>query len=276
MATASATGIPGVKAVLAVSSGKGGVGKSTVAANLACALAQKGLRVGLIDADIYGPNLPTMMGVTDEAVIESLPERGEMLKPPIAHGVKVISMGMLVPEDQPMVWRGPMLHSTVQQFLYRVTWGELDVLLVDMPPGTGDIQLSLAQLVPLTGAILVTTPQEVSVQDVRKAYRMFEQVRVPVVGFVENMSFFVCDGCDKQHFLFGKDGGEKLSRKFGVPVLARLPLVPSVRQGGDEGRPAVVGDPHGVVAQGIRELAEKVMTRLNQPSLGMPEIQLQF
>jgi ATP-binding protein involved in chromosome partitioning len=276
MATASATGIPGVQAVLAVSSGKGGVGKSTVAANLACALAQKGLKVGLIDADIYGPNIPTMMGVTDEPVIAPVDGKGEMLIPPTAQGVKIISMAMLVPEEQPMIWRGPMLHSTVQQFLYKVDWGQLDALIVDMPPGTGDIQLSLAQLVPMTGAILVTTPQEVAVQDVRKAYRMFEQVRVPVLGFVENMSYFKCDGCEKQHFLFGKEGGDRLSRKFGAPVLARLPMVPSVRQGGDEGYPAVVSDPQGEVAQQIQALAAKVQARLQEGSAPSPEISLNF
>ena len=259
-------GIPGVQAGIAVSSGKGGVGKSTVAVNLATALALEGKRVGLIDADIYGPNIPTMMGVTDDAVVDLLEDadgkKVEMILPPLAHGVKVMSMGMLVPEDQPMVWRGPMLHSAIQQFLYRVRWGELDVLVVDMPPGTGDIQLSLAQLVPITAALLVTTPQEVAAQDVRKAFRMFEQANVTVIGFVENMSYFVCDGCDKKHALFGQDGGDRLARKFGVEVLTRLPLVPEAGRAGDEGRPIVKSQPDSELAKLFRELAKKVDQRV--------------
>src|SRR6185437_1625234 len=183
--------------------------------------------------------------------------------PPSAHGVKVMSMGFLVQGDQPLVWRGPMLHSVVNQFCHKVIWGDLDYLVVDMPPGTGDVQLSLAQLVPVTGAVLVSTPQEVSMQDVRKAYNMFEKVRVPVFGFVENMSYFKCDSCEKKHYLFGSEGGKMLSRKFGNDLLAELPLVPMVRQGGDEGRPVVVRDPGSEPAKAFRELARKVAQKVS-------------
>jgi ATP-binding protein involved in chromosome partitioning len=254
--------IPGVTHVIAVSSGKGGVGKSTVAVNLATSLALDGARVGLLDADVYGPNVPTMMGVTDQPKMFQDPERGELFVPPSAHGVKVMSMGMLIPGDQPAVWRGPMLHSVVNQFLHKVEWGQLDYLVVDMPPGTGDVQLSLAQLVPVTGAVLVSTPQEVSMQDVRKAYNMFEKVRVPVMGFVENMSYFVCDGCDKKHFLFGSEGGKILSKKYGVDLIAQLPMVPIVREGGDEGRPVVIGKPTSEIAQAFRSMARAVVEKV--------------
>ena len=252
------TSIAGVEHIIAVSSGKGGVGKSTVAVNLACALAAEGARVGLMDADVYGPNIPTMMGVTEQPVMQNHPERGEIFLPPTAHGIKVMSMGFLIQQDQPLVWRGPMLHSIVNQFCHKVDWGKLDYLIVDMPPGTGDVQLSLAQLVPVTGAVLVTTPQEVSMQDVRKAYHMFEKVRVPVLGIVENMSYFKCDGCDKQHFLFGKDGGKTLSQKFKIPLLSQLPFIPMVREGGDEGRPIVLASPDSEVSRSFRDLAKKV------------------
>jgi ATP-binding protein involved in chromosome partitioning len=199
-----------------------------------------------------------MLGVTEQPVIQNHPERGEVFIPPIAHGVRVMSMGFLIPADQPLVWRGPMLHSVVQQFCHKVQWGELDYLIVDMPPGTGDVQLSLAQIVPVTGAVLVTTPQEVSMQDVRKAWSMFDKVRVPILGFVENMSWFKCDGCDKKHFPFGQEGGKLLARKYNSEVLAQIPMVPAVREGGDEGRPIVVREPASEVAQGLRELSRRV------------------
>lgn len=255
--------IDGVAHIIAVSSGKGGVGKSTVAVNLATALAMEGARVGLMDADVYGPNVPTMMGVTEQPQLIQHPIRGETFVPPVAFGVKVMSMGFLIPGDQPAVWRGPMLHSVVTQFCHKVDWGTLDYLVVDMPPGTGDVQLSLAQLVPVSGAVLVTTPQEVSLQDVRRAYNMFEKVRVPVMGIVENMSFFKCDGCDKQHFLFGKDGAKALARKFNAELLAQLPLVPAIREGGDEGKPIVVRAPSSESALAFRELARKVAQKLS-------------
>jgi ATP-binding protein involved in chromosome partitioning len=250
--------IAGVAHIIAVSSGKGGVGKSTVAVNLATALALEGAKVGLMDADIYGPNVPTMMGVTENPQMVNDPVRGEMFLPPSAHGVKVMSMGFLVQGDQPLAWRGPMLHSVVNQFCHKVNWGELDYLIVDMPPGTGDVQLSLSQVVPVTGAVLVTTPQEVSLQDVRKAYHMFEKVRIPVMGIVENMSYFKCDSCDKKHNLFGSEGGKLLARKFNLELLAQLPILPSVREGGDEGRPIVLRDPQSEVALGMRALARKI------------------
>jgi ATP-binding protein involved in chromosome partitioning len=264
------TSIPGVTHIIAVSSGKGGVGKSTVAVNLATSLALDGARVGLLDADVYGPNVPTMMGVTDQPKMFQDPVRGEMFVPPSAHGVRVMSMGFLIPGDQPAVWRGPMLHSVVNQFLHKVEWGTLDYLVVDMPPGTGDVQLSLAQLVPVTGAVLVSTPQEVSMQDVRKAYNMFEKVRVPVMGFVENMSFFKCDGCDKKHYLFGSEGGKILAKKFGVDLLAQLPMVPIVREGGDEGRPVVVGNPSSDIAKSFRTLARAVVEKVVLTSAQSP------
>jgi ATP-binding protein involved in chromosome partitioning len=246
--------IEGVQHILAVSSGKGGVGKSTVAVNLAVSLAQQGARVGLLDADIYGPNLPRMMGVRKLPEIFQHPKRGELFSPPLAHGVYVMSMGFLLKHHQPVVWRGPMLHSVVQQFCHQVDWGSLDYLIVDMPPGTGDVQLSLAQLVPVTAAILVTTPQEVALEDVRKAYRMFEQVRIPVLGVVENMTFFRCDQCQKSHFLFGEGGGQALADSFEIPLLAQIPLVGSIREGGDEGKPACTESGEQV----FRNLAQKV------------------
>ena len=255
---AASSQIEGVAHIIAVSSGKGGVGKSTVAVNLATALALEGARVGLMDADVYGPNVPTMMGVTEQPKIFDHPTKGETFFPPSAHGVKVMSMGFLIQGDQPLVWRGPMLHSVVNQFCHKVDWGTLDYLVVDMPPGTGDVQLSLAQLVPVTGAVLVTTPQEVSMQDVRKAFHMFEKVRVPILGFVENMSYFKCDSCEKKHALFGSEGGKMLSRKYGVDLLAQLPMVPAVREGGDEGRPIVLRDPRSEVALAFRELARRI------------------
>jgi ATP-binding protein involved in chromosome partitioning len=255
--------IEGVSHIIAVSSGKGGVGKSTVAVNLATALAMEGARVGLMDADVYGPNVPTMMGVTDQPKIENDPQRGEVFLPPVAHQVKVMSMGFLVQGDQPIVWRGPMLHSVVSQFCHKVNWGKLDYLVVDMPPGTGDVQLSMAQLVPVTGAVLVSTPQEVSMQDVRKAFYMFEKVRIPVMGVVENMSYFKCDQCDKRHSLFGENGGKTLAKKFNTELLAQIPVVPQVREGGDEGRPIVVRDPQSEVAQAFRELARKVAQQVS-------------
>ena len=262
-ASNGAGAIPGVTHIIAVSSGKGGVGKSTVAVNLATSLALEGAKVGLLDADVYGPNIPTMMGVTEGPEIRKDPEKGELFLPPTAHGVKVMSMGFLMPADQPAIWRGPMLHSVVSQFCHKVDWGTLDYLVVDMPPGTGDVQLSLAQLVPVTGAVLVTTPQEVSMQDVRKAYHMFEKVRVPLIGFVENMSYFLCDGCDRKHFLFGQDGGKSLARKFNGELLAQLPMNPVVREAGDEGRPAVISHPESETARGMRELARQVASRVS-------------
>ncbi|NDD90768.1 iron-sulfur cluster carrier protein ApbC [bacterium] len=255
--------IEGVGHIIAVSSGKGGVGKSTVAVNLAVSLALEGARVGIMDADIYGPNLPTMLGVTEDPQIEKNPEKGEIFIPPSAHGLKVMSMGFLVKGDQPMAWRGPMLHSVVQQFCHKVNWGHLDYLVVDMPPGTGDVQLSLSQVVPVSGAVVVTTPQEVSMQDVRKALAMFDKVRIPLLGIVENMSYFEVPGTGERHYLFGQDGGKALAAKYRTELLAQIPLVQRVREGGDLGRPIVIADPSSSVAQQFRSLARSVAQQIS-------------
>ena len=255
--SSASQGIPGVTHIIAVSSGKGGVGKSTVSVNLATSLALEGARVGLLDADIYGPNIPTMMGVTENPKLYVDSEKGEMFAPPSSHGVKVMSMGFLVQGDQPVIWRGPMLHNILNQFCTKVNWGELDYLVLDLPPGTGDVQLSLAQMLPLTGAVIVTTPQEISLQDVRKALNMWEKVKVPALGVVENMSFFTGDD-GKQYKIFGEGGGEMLSKKFNTKLLAQMPLVPAVREGGDIGKPIVVKEASSESARLFRELAQKV------------------
>jgi len=267
--------IDGVSHIIAVSSGKGGVGKSTVAVNLAVSLAKQGAKVGLMDADVYGPNVPTMMGVTEGPKIVQDPKRGELFIPPTAHGVKVMSMGFLIDVDQPLVWRGPMLHSVMQQFCHQVDWGTLDYLIVDMPPGTGDVQLSLAQMVPMTGSVLVTTPQEVSLQDVRKAYHMFEKVKVPLIGFVENMSYFQPDLNGTKYYIFGQNGGKKIAEKFGKKLLAEFPITPAVREGGDAGRPLVVADPYAPTAQIFDLLATEVATIVARMSLeGIDPVQV--
>ena len=254
--------VPGVSHIIAVSSGKGGVGKSTVAVNLATSLALEGHKVGLLDVDVYGPNVPTMMGITDSPGIKNEPGVGERLLPPSGHGVKVMSMGLLIRDDQPAMWRGPMLHSAINQFFRQVEWGELDFLIVDMPPGTGDVQLSFSQMVPVAGAVIVTTPQEVACQDVRKAFYMFEKVQVPVLGFVENMAWFECGKCSEKHHLFGKGGGQALSNKFQVELLAQVPQEPLVREGGDEGTPIVIRSPNSASATALRSLAKKISSRL--------------
>lgn len=247
--------IPGVKNIIAVSSGKGGVGKSTVAVNLAISLSLNGARVGLMDADVYGPNVPMMLGAGHRQ-----PEVGERGLIPIeAHGIKMMSMAILQPGDKPFVVRGPILHGVVRQFLTDVQWGELDYLIVDMPPGTGDVQLSLAQLVPVQGAVLVTTPQEVSLSDVRRALRMFEQVQVPVLGVVENMSYFVPpDAPDKRYNIFGTGGGRKLADQYGVPFIAEIPLGMEVREAGDNGVPVVISHPDSPQSIAFRQMAEEV------------------
>ncbi|MBI3535720.1 MAG: Mrp/NBP35 family ATP-binding protein [Deltaproteobacteria bacterium] len=256
--------IPGVSNIIAVSSGKGGVGKSTVAVNLACALKLSGARVGLMDADVYGPNIPTMMGVSEQLKLKVANE--EILIPPENYGIKVMSMGFLIKADQPLIWRGPMLHSVVNQFCYNVDWGTLDYLIVDMPPGTGDVQLSLAQLVPVVGALLVTTPQEVSMQDVRKAFYMFEKVHIPVLGVVENMSYFVCDGCQKKHYIFGNGGGTHLAEKLRRKLLAEIPIQNSVCESGDCGKPITMQDPASLVSSAYQELAKTVIHQVAELS----------
>lgn len=247
--------VPGVKNIIAVSSGKGGVGKSTVAVNLAASLALDGAKVGLMDADVYGPNVPLMLGVGfhEPKVFNN------KIIPIEAHGIKMISMALLAPPDKPMILRGPMLHGIVRQFLTDVAWGELDYLIVDMPPGTGDVQLSLAQLVPVQGAVLVTTPQQVSIADVRRALKMFEQVAVPVLGVIENMSYFVPpDMPEKRYDIFGTGGGQQLADEYDIPFLGEVPLGLEVREAGDKGTPVVISDPASPQAKAFRTVAEEV------------------
>ena len=249
--------VPGVKHIIAISSGKGGVGKSTVAANLAVALVQSGAKVGLMDADIYGPNIPMMMGVVDP------PEKeGEKLRPSEAYGVKIISMAFFVPEDTAIVWRGPMVHTAIQQFFRDVLWEELDYLLIDLPPGTGDAQLSISQVVSLTGAITVTTPQEVALYDVRKGLMMFKKVNVPLLGIIENMSFFVCGHCGERTEIFSFAGGERAAEKYEVPFLGRIPLDPAIREGGDAGKPIVVADPASPQTKAFLDVAQTLRQRI--------------
>jgi ATP-binding protein involved in chromosome partitioning len=251
--------VPGVRNIIAVSSGKGGVGKSTVAVNLAVSLARDGARVGLMDADVYGPNVPLMLGMSRA---QPVVERNRLV-PNTAHGIKFISMAILKPGDEPMIVRGPILHGLVRQFLQDVEWGELDYLVVDMPPGTGDVQLSLAQLVPVQGAVLVTTPQEVALADVRRALRMFETVNVPVLGVVENMSYFLAPDTGTRYNIFGEGGGQRLSEEYGVPFLGAVPLGIGVREGGDSGVPVVVGDPDSPQAEAFRHVAEEVARQVS-------------
>jgi ATP-binding protein involved in chromosome partitioning len=227
--------IPGVKNLIAVGSGKGGVGKTTVAVNLAVGLASLGYKCGLMDADVYGPNVPLMMGVSSTPMAY-----GDRIQPLTQFGVKLMSMGFLNPGDKPLVWRGPMLHSVIQQFLRGVDWGELDYLVIDLPPGTGDVQLSLIQTAPITGAIIVTTPSDVSLEDARKAIHMFHQVKVPILGIVENMSFLQCPHCNERIDVFSHGGGRRTAQEMGVHFLAELPLDPQVRVGGDSGKPIVL------------------------------------
>ncbi|MGA2194738.1 MAG: Mrp/NBP35 family ATP-binding protein [Bryobacteraceae bacterium] len=227
--------IPGVRSLIAVGSGKGGVGKTTVAVNLAVGLGALGYRAGLMDADVYGPNVPLMMGVNRTPMAS-----GDRIQPLEQFGVKLMSMGFLNPGDKPLVWRGPMLHSVVQQFLRGVDWGELDYLVIDLPPGTGDVQLSLIQTAPITGAVVVTTPSDVSLEDARKAVHMFHQVRVPILGIVENMSFLICPHCHERIDVFSHGGGRRTAAEMQVNFLAELPLDPQVRIGGDTGSPIVL------------------------------------
>jgi ATP-binding protein involved in chromosome partitioning len=250
--------IPGVKNVVAVSSGKGGVGKSTVAVNLACALRQTGARVGILDADVYGPNVPLMLGVSGQPAVVD-----KKIVPFERHGLQVMSMALLIAEDQPVIWRGPMLHSAVRQFLFDVAWHDLDYLVVDLPPGTGDAQLSLSQQAHLMGAVIVTTPQDVSVLDVKKAIRMFQTVNVPILGVVENMAWFSPPGSSERYHLFGQGGGAKIEREFGVPLLGQIPIEIAVREGGDGGNPIVVAAPASASAKALTEIAGKVAQRIS-------------
>jgi ATP-binding protein involved in chromosome partitioning len=262
------TGISGVKNIVAISSGKGGVGKSTVAVNVAVALAQTGAKVGLLDADIYGPNDPTMLGLADATITVRQGEKGEILEPAFNHGVKLVSMGFLIDRDQPVIWRGPMLNGVIRQFLYQVQWGELDYLIVDMPPGTGDAQLTLTQAVPMAGVVIVTTPQNVALLDSRKGLRMFQQMKVPVLGIVENMSYFIPpDMPEKQYDIFGSGGGEKTAKELGVPLLGCVPLEISARLGGDNGVPIVVGDPDCASAKALKAIALTIAGKVSVAAL---------
>ncbi len=258
------TGIAGVKNIIAISSGKGGVGKSTVAANVAVALAQLGAKVGLLDADIYGPNAPLMLGLSHVRL--ETPADG-MLEPAFNHGVSLVSMAFLIDRDQPVIWRGPMLNGIIRQFLYQVAWGELDYLIVDLPPGTGDAQLTLAQAVPMAGAVIVTTPQTVAIADARKGLRMFEKF-TKVLGIVENMSYFIPpDMPDRQYDIFGSDGGEKFATELGVPLLGRIPLEIPVRTGGDTGIPIVISQPESASAKALVDIARAIAGKVSIAAL---------
>ena len=262
---ASQAPMPGVKNVIAVGAGKGGVGKTTVAVNLAMALAKYGGRVGMIDGDIYGPNVPVMLGIQTE-----LQTDGKKIIPAEKHGIRVVSMGFLTSEDAPVIWRGPMLHGVIRQFFQEVQWGELDYLVVDLPPGTGDVALSLTQTVLLAGAIVVTTPQAVALSDTRRAIRMYQKLNVPTLGIIENMSCFVCPGCKNESEIFGKGGGEQLAKELGVPSLGRIPLYEPVRIGGDTGVPIVKAEPDSPAAQAFLLAAEQAAAQISIASYEQP------
>ena len=251
--------IPDVRHTIAVSSGKGGVGKSTVAVNLALALRQTGATVGIIDSDVYGPDVPLMLGTKGKPGMFD-----NRIMPVEAHGIKVMSIGLLVNDKEPLVWRGPMIHSFIQQMLKDVMWGALDYLVFDMPPGTGDAQLSLSQVLPLSGVVMVTTPQDVALLDVRKAIGMFQRLNVPILGVVENMSTFACPHCGQHTNIFGETGGQRVADEYGAPLLARLPLDPETRVGGDEGTPITVRKPDSAQALAFRNLAAAVMQRIDE------------
>lgn len=250
--------MPGVKNIIAVASGKGGVGKSTIAVNLALALAAEGARVGILDADIYGPSQPLMLGLSGRPQTEG----GNKLIPMVAYGVQSMSIGYLVDEDAPMIWRGPMVTGALQQLLKDTKWDNLDYLIVDLPPGTGDTQLTLAQQIPVSGAIIVTTPQDIALLDAQRGLKMFEKVGVPVLGIVENMSVHICSNCGHAEPIFGEGGGEKMARKYGVELLGSLPLDISIRTNADSGHPTVVAEPDSKPAQIYKDVARKMAARL--------------
>jgi ATP-binding protein involved in chromosome partitioning len=249
--------LPGVKNVIAVGAGKGGVGKTTVAVNLAIALSKCGARVGILDGDIYGPNVPIMLGL--QAQLET---DGKRIRPAEKYGVQVVSMGFLTQEEAPVIWRGPMLHSAIQQFCREVAWTDRDYLVVDMPPGTGDVALSLSQTVPAAGAVVVTTPQQVSLSDSRRAVRMYQKLNIPPLGLVENMAFYECTNCHHEARIFGYGGGEQIAEQLNVPFLGRLPLYEPIRVGSDRGIPLVIAEPDSVGTRAFMDLAEQVMRQL--------------
>ena len=258
--------LPGVSNIIAVGSGKGGVGKTTLAVNLALALSRMGHKVGLLDADVYGPNVPLMLGTNAQPRAVG----NEKIEPIHAQGLKVISVGFLNPGDKPIIWRGPMLHQIIRQFLNSVEWGQLDYLVIDLPPGTGDVALSLVQTVPLTGAVVVSTPSDVSLQDGRKAIEMFRQMKVDLIGVVENMSYFVCPHCNHEIDIFSRGGAEKTAQQFGVAFLGAIQLDPELRKGGDTGKPVVLEGEDSPHAKSLFEFARRVMGRVDEIRASAP------
>ena len=268
----SPVALPGVSKIIAVGSGKGGVGKTTVAVNLAIALSRLGQRVGLIDADIYGPNVPLMMGSSQQPKVGA----GNRIEPNLTHGIKTISIGYISPGDKPLVMRGPMLHQIIRQFLQQVDWGELDYLIIDLPPGTGDVAISLTQTVPLTGAIVVTTPSDVSLQDARKAIEMFRQMKVDIVGMVENMSYFVCPHCQHEIDIFSRGGAEKTAKQFDIAYLGAVELDPEIRKSGDGGVPAVLQGEDSPHAKSLFAFARNVVARVEEIKASSTESVIQI
>ena len=250
--------VEGVKNIIAVGAGKGGVGKTTVAVNLAIALSQSGGRVAVIDGDIYGPNVPIMLGIKTQLTTD-----GQKILPAEQYGIQLVSMAFLTSDDAPVIWRGPMLHGAIQQFFREVRWNNIDYLVVDLPPGTGDVALSLSQSVPVSGSVVVTTPQTVSIADTRRAVRMYQKLNVPTLGLVENMSHFVCPGCQQESDIFGKGGGEALAGELSVPFLGRIPIYEPIRIGGDTGVPITIGEPNSPAAQAFRSAAERLAAQLS-------------
>ncbi|MDG6777849.1 iron-sulfur cluster carrier protein ApbC [Thiomicrorhabdus sp. zzn3] len=253
-----ATPLPNIKNIIAVASGKGGVGKSTTSVNLALALQQEGARVGLLDADIYGPSIPTMLGIHEKPQSED----GKTMKPLQAYGLQVMSIGALIEEDSPMIWRGPIVTQTLTQLLKETAWEDLDYLIIDLPPGTGDVQLTLAQQIPVTGSIIVTTPQQVSLIDAKKGLKMFEKVEIPILGIIENMSTHICSQCGHEEAIFGEKGGETLAQTYHVDFLGSLPLEKRIREEADNGKPTVTADPNSAIAQKYRHIAHEVSAKI--------------
>jgi ATP-binding protein involved in chromosome partitioning len=261
--------LPGVKNIIAVGAGKGGVGKTTVAVNLAVALAKAGSRVGIIDGDIYGPNVPIMLGMKTQLTTD-----GQKILPAEKYGLQVISMGFMTTDEAPIIWRGPMLHGALQQFFREVKWVDLDYLVVDMPPGTGDVALSLGQTVPVAGAIVVTTPQQVSLADSRRAVAMYKKLNIPTLGIVENMSYFICPSCSHESDIFGKRGGEKMAQELGVPFLGGIPIYQPIREGGDSGVPLLISEPDAPAARAIVEVAARAAAQISIAAYKQPTIPL--
>jgi len=264
--------LPGVKNTIAVASGKGGVGKSTVAVNLAVALAKDGASVGLIDADIYGPSIPLMLGVKEQPKMIGEDPNNVKLLPLERYGVKLMSIGFLIDDNTPVIWRGPMASGAIKQFMSDVLWGELDYLIFDLPPGTGDIQLTLVQTIPLTGAVVVTTPQDVALIDARKAIKMFERVNVTILGLVENMSYFIAPDTGKRYDIFGNGGGRKAAEEMGIPFLGEIPINPLIREGGDTGKPIVIADPDCEETKKIMEIARNMAAQISIRNINAPVI----